>query len=127
MLYDISLFIILGFSVLFNIAMVQASITSANNYNNLLDDYNKLMHNYKAAKHNYKAAKHHIRGLEQLLRDQYIKNQFNNTFIRQSDTTINNDIIQDALKIAMIQSHPDNGGCAEEFIRFKDALDKLKR
>lgn len=120
MLYDISLLIILGFLVLFNIAMVQAAITSANNCNNLLDDYNKLMHNYKAAKH-------HIRGLEQLLRDQYIKNQFNNTFIRQSDTTINNGIIQDALKIAMIQSHPDNGGCAEEFIRFKDALDRLKR
>ena len=120
MLYDISLLIILGFSVLFNIAMVQAAITSANNYNNLLDDYNKLMHNYKAGKH-------HIRGLEQLLRDQYINNQFNNTFIRSSDTTINNDIIQDALKIAMIQSHPDNGGCAEEFIRFKGALDKLKR
>lgn len=120
MLYDISLFIILGFSVLFNIAMVQASITSANNYTNLVDNYNKLMHNYKAAKK-------HIRGLEQLLRDQYINNQFNNTFIRSSDTTINNDVIQDALKIAMIQSHPDNGGCAEEFIRFKDALDKLKR
>ncbi len=120
MLYHISLLIILGFSVLFNIAMVQAAIISANNYNHLIEDYKKL-------KHDYKAAKHHIRGLEQLLRDQYIKNQLNNTFIRQSDTTINNDIIQDALKIAMIQSHPDNGGCAEEFIRFKDALDKLKR
>lgn len=120
MLYDISLVIILGFLMLFNIAMLQASITSANNYNNLIDDYNKLMHNYKVAKN-------HIRELQQLLRDQYIKNEFNNTFIKSSDTTINNDIIQDALKIAMIQSHPDNGGCAEEFIRFKDALDKLKR
>lgn len=108
------------FSVLFNIVMVQASITSANNYSNLIDDYNNLMHNYKVAKN-------HIRELQQLLRDQYIKNQFNDTFIRSSDTTINNDVIQDALKIAMIQSHPDNGGCAEEFIRFKDALDKLKR
>lgn len=112
MLYDISLLIILGFSVLFNIAMVQAAIISANNYSNLLDDYNKLMHNYKAAKH-------HIRGLEQLLRD-----QFNNTFIRQSDTTINTDIIQDALKIAMIQSHPDNGGSSEDFIRFREALNR---
>lgn len=117
MLHDISLFIILGLLVLFNIAMVQASITSANNYNNLIDDYNKLMHNYKAAKH-------HIRGLEQLLRDQYIKNQFNNTFMRSSDTTINTDIIQDALKIAMIQSHPDNGGSSEDFIRFREALNR---
>lgn len=120
MLYHISLLIILGFSVLFNIAMVQAAITSANNYNNLLDDYNKLMHNYKAAKH-------HIRGLEQLLRDQYITNQFNNTSIRSSDTTINNDIIQDALKIAMIQSHPDNGGNKDAFIRFREAYNKYKK
>ena len=120
MLYDISLFIILGFLVFFNIAMVQASITSANNYNNLIDDYNKLMHNYKAAKN-------HIRELQQLLRDQYIKNEFNNTFIRPSDTTINNDIIQDALKIAMIQSHPDNGGDKDDFIRFREAYNKYKK
>ena len=120
MLYDISLFIILGVSVLFNIAMIQSSITAANKYHDLLGDYNTLMANYEIAEIN-------IKELKQLLRDQYIKNQFNNTFIRSSDTTINNDIIQDALKMAMIQSHPDNGGCAEEFIRFKDALDKLKR
>ena len=120
MLYDISLLILLGFSVLFNIAMIKSSITVANKYHDLVGDYNTLMANYKIAEIN-------IKELKQLLRDQYIKNQFNNTFIRPSDTTINNDIIQDALKMAMIQSHPDNGGCAEEFIRFKDALDKLKR
>lgn len=118
MLYDISL-LILVFSVLFNIAMIQSSITAADKYHDLVSDYNILMINYEIAENN-------IKELKQLLRDQYIKNQFNNTFIRSSDTTINNDIIQDALKIAMIQSHPDNGGCAEEFIRFKDALDKLK-
>lgn len=118
MLYDISL-LILVFSVLFNIAMIQSSITAADKYHHLVSDYNILMINYEIAENI-------IKELKQLLRDQYIKNQFNNTFIRSSDTTINNDIIQDALKIAMIQSHPDNGGCAEEFIRFKDALDKLK-
>ena len=120
MLHYISLLIILGFLMLFNIAVIQASITSANNYNDLIDDYNKLMHNYKAAKN-------HIRELEQLLRDQYIKNQSNNTFIRSSDTTINNDIIQDALKIAMIQSHPDNGGNKDDFIRFRQAYNKYKK
>lgn len=120
MLYTISLLIILGFLVLFNIAMVQASITSANNYNNFIDDYNKLMHNYKAAKN-------HIRELEQLLRDQYMKNEFINTFIRSSDTTIDNDIIQDALKIAMIQSHPDNGGNKDDFIRFREAYNNYKK
>ena len=120
MLFDISLFIISGFLVLFNIAMVQSSIKSANNYNHLIEDYKKL-------KHDYKAAKNHIRELEQLLRDQYIKNQFNNTFIRSSDTTIGNDIIQDALKIAMIQSHPDNGGNNDDFIRFREAYNKYKK
>ena len=125
MLYDISL-LILVFSVLFNIAMIQSSITAADKYHDLVSDYNILMINYEIVMINYEIAENNIKELKQLLRDQYIKNQFNNTFIRSSDTTINNDIIQDALKIAMIQSHPDNGGCAEEFIRFKDALDKLK-
>ena len=120
MLYTISLLIILGFSVLFNIAMIQSSITAANKYHDLVGDYNTLMDNYNASKN-------HIRELEQLLRDQYIKNQFNDTFIRSCDTTINNGIIQDALKIAMIQSHPDNGGNEDDFIRFREAYNKYKK
>ena len=100
--------------------MIQLSITAANKYHDLVSDYNILILDYKIAKND-------IKELQQLLRTEHMKNQFNSTFIKSSDTTINNEIIQDALKIAMIQSHPDNGGCAEEFIRFKDALDKLKR
>ena len=121
MLHDISLLITLGFLVLLLLifARIQVYITSTK-YNNLIDDYNKLMHNYKIAKN-------HIKELQQLLRYQYINNQFNNTFIRSSDTTINNDIIQDALKIAMIQSHPDNGGNEDDFIRFREAYNKYKK
>ena len=119
MLYEISL-LILVFSVLFNIVIIQSSITAANKYHDLVGDYNRLMVNYEIAENN-------IRELKQLLRDQYIKNQFNNTFIRSFDSTINNDIIQDALKIAMIQSHPDNGGNGADFIRFREAYNKYKK
>lgn len=119
MLYEISL-LILVFSVLFNIAMIQSSITAANKYHDLVGDYNTLMANYEIAENN-------IKELKQLLRDQWIKYQFNNTFIRSSDTTINNEIIQDALKIAMIQSHPDNGGNKDDFIRFREAYNKYKK
>ena len=100
--------------------MIQAAITSSNKYNDLVEDYNSLVSKYKLAKN-------HIEELQQLLKSQYIKNQFNNTFIKSSDTSISNDTIQDALKIAMIQSHPDNGGNKDDFIRFREAYNKYKK
>ena len=48
------------------------------------------------------------------------------TNIQSNHSLSSDDIIKDALRIAIKYSHPDNGGTSEDFIRFKEALDNMK-
>ena len=117
MLHDIFLLIISVFLLLFNVAMVQAYITSSNKYNDLINDYRRLKCVHNATKYL----------IEELQRNQHMKDQFNSTFKKSSDKIVCNDTIKDALKIAMIQSHPDNGGNKDDFIRFREAYNTYKK
>ena len=68
----------------------------------------------------YSIADRTIRSLKDALKH----SEFKNSFIQSLNIDSVDDTVLDALKIAMKQSHPDNGGSSEDFIRFREALNK---
>lgn len=113
MVGDIFLFIVSGICILMNIALIGSIIKVSAAYQSMLTKYNDL-----AIK--YSIANRIIRSLKDALRH----NEFKNSFTRSFNIDSIDDTILDALKIAMKQSHPDNGGSSEDFIRFREALNK---
>lgn len=112
MIGDIFLFIVSGILILMNIALVGSIIKVSAEYQSLLTKYNDLVTKYNAANRIIRS-----------LKDAFQFSQSRNSFT-QSSLNIDSvdDTIVDALKIAMKQSHPDNGGSSEDFIRFREAL-----
>lgn len=94
MIGDIFLFIVLGILILMNIALVGSTIKVSAAYQSMLTKYNDLA----------------------------IKYSITDRTIRSLNTDSVDDTVLDALKIAMKQSHPDNGGSSDDFIRFREAL-----
>lgn len=96
MIGDIFLFIVSGICILMNIVLFGSIINVSSQYQSLRIKYNDLLTNYNSA----------------------------NRIIRSLNIDSVDDTVLDALKIAMKQSHPDNGGSSEDFIRFREALNK---
>ena len=113
MVGDIFLFIVSGISILMNIALVGSIIKVSAAYQSMLTKYNDLAIKYSIADRT-------IRSLIDALKH----SEFKNSFIRSLNIDSVDDTVLDALKIAMKQSHPDNGGSSEDFIRFREALNK---
>lgn len=116
MVRDIFLFIVSGICILMNIALVGSIINVSSQYQSLRIKYNDLLTNYNSANRT-------IRSLEDALQHMQ-HSQFKNSFIRSLNVDSVDDTVLDALKIAMKQSHPDNGGSSEDFIRFREALNR---
>lgn len=119
MIGDIFLMIVSGICILMNIVLIQMNIMSSNSLESLKNKYNELVDKFNASNR-------HVRQLQIELRDLYMKNQFTSTFIKRSND-IPDDTISEALKMAMKQSHPDNGGSSEDFIKFKQAYDQYMK
>lgn len=49
-----------------------------------------------------------------------------NKLINSSNSITNKETVKKAIKIAMINSHPDKGGSKDDFITFKELYDKYK-
>ena len=82
---------------------------------------------YKESAYKYcKKCEHLERLIHELERKFSFSYIHGSTKVYSSYSTSSNDIIKDALRIAIKYSHPDNGGTSEDFIRFKDALDNMK-
>lgn len=113
MVGDIFLFIVSGICILMNIALVGSIIKVSSQYQSLITKYNDLEIKYTLANRIIRS-----------LKDELRHNEFKNSFIRSFNIDSVGDTILDALKIAMKQSHPDNGGSSEDFIRFREALNK---
>lgn len=111
MVGDIFLFIVSGICILMNIALVGSIIKVSAEYQSMLTKYNDLAIKYSIADRT-------IRSLKDALKH----SEFKNSFIQSLNTDSVDDTVLDALKIAMKQSHPDNGGSSEDFIRFREAL-----
>lgn len=73
----------------------------------------------------YNKCKHLERLIHELERNFHFSYIHGSTNIWSTNSTQSNEIIKDALKIAIKHSHPDNGGSSEDFIRFKNALDNM--
>lgn len=102
------------FLILMNIALVGFIIKVSAAYQSALIKYNDLVTKYNTATRT-------VRSLEDALKH----SEFKNSFI-QSSLNIDSvdDTVLDALKLAMKQSHPDNGGSSDDFIRFREALSR---
>lgn len=111
MIGDIFLFIVSGILILMNIALVGSIIKVSAAYQSMLTKYNYLAIKYSTAESTIRS-----------LKDQLKYSEFKNTSIRSLNTDSVDDTVLDALKIAMKQSHPDNGGSSDDFIRFREAL-----
>lgn len=118
MVVDIFLFIVSGICILMNIALIGSIIKVSAAYQSMLTKYNDLAIKYSIADRT-------IRSLKDALKHSEFKNSFfKNSFIQSLNIDSVDDTVLDALKIAMKQSHPDNGGSSEDFIRFREALNK---
>lgn len=104
MVVDIFLFIVSGICILMNIALIGSIIKVSAAYQSMLTKYNDLAIKYSIADRT-------ITSLKDALKHSEFKNSIDDTVL-------------DALKIAMKQSHPDNGGSSDDFIRFREALTK---
>lgn len=113
MVVDIFLFIVPGICILMNIALVGSIIKVSAAYQSMLTKYNDLANKYSIADRTIR-----------LLKDALKHSEFKNSFIQSLNIDSVDDTVLDALKIAMKQSHPDNGGSSEDFIRFREALNK---
>ena len=113
MIGDIFLFIVSGILILMNIALVGSIIKVSAAYQSMLTEYNDLAIKYSIANRT-------IRSLNDALKH----SEFKNSSIRSLNNDSVDDTVLDALKIAMKQSHPDNGGSSDDFIRFREALTK---
>lgn len=113
MVGDIFLFIVSGICILMNIALVGSIIKVSAAYQSMLTKYNDLEIKYSTADRT-------IRSLKDALRH----SEFKNSFMQSLNIDSVDDTVLDALKIAMKQSHPDNGGSSEDFIRFREALNR---
>lgn len=113
MVGDIFLFIVSGICILMNIALVGSIIKVSAAYQSMLTKYNDLANKYSIADRTVRS-----------LKDALKHSEFKNSFIQSLNTDSVDDTVLDALKIAMKQSHPDNGGSSEDFIRFREALNK---
>ena len=97
-----------------NIALFGSIIKVSAAYQSMLTEYNNLEIKYSIADRT-------IRSLKDALR----QSEFKNSSIRSLNIdSVDDSVVLDALKIAMKQSHPDNGGSSEDFIRFREALNK---
>lgn len=113
MVGDIFLLIVSGICIFMNIALVGSIINVSSQYQSLRIKYTDLLTNYNSANRTIRS-----------LKDALQHSQFKNSFIRSLNIDSVDDTVLDALKIAMKQSHPDNGGSSEDFIRFREALNR---
>lgn len=88
--------------------------------------YRNLSIKYDALDHRYMRAREEIQRLQFMLRHQIYTEDVWSPLHNSNDST-QDDVILDALKLAVKTTHPDNGGTEDDFIRFREAYNKYKK
>lgn len=107
-----------AFAIL-NIAIIVHDMKVSTKYSNLCIKYDDLDHRYMRAREE-------IQRLQFMLRHQIYTEDVWSPLHNSNDST-QDDVILDALKLAVKTTHPDNGGNSDDFIRFKRAYDKYSK
>lgn len=50
---------------------------------------------------------------------------FRESFIKENNSTIDSNV-KEAVRYAMLKSHPDNGGKSEDFVKFRNLYERMK-
>ena len=115
-MYYISSILVVVLAIL-NIATSVCGMYVSSKYKNLRVEYDYLDHRYMRAREE-------IQRLNFMMRHKIYAEDVWSSSNATNKSTQDDDVLLDALKLAVKTTHPDNGGNSNDFIRFKKAYDK---
>lgn len=81
---------------------------------------------YVSCLKNYlKAKEENIKLKEENTRISILLSAFRESFIKENNSTIDSNV-KEAVRYAMLRSHPDNGGKSEDFVKFRKLYERMK-